>query len=87
MQRTASVVSKYAVAGLLGLAAGALIGWLVGAIVGLTAMSLIQFQDTPPDYAFLPLLIGVVAGPIWGVLRVRARARHHTGGAPPATRP
>lgn len=76
------MVPKYTLAALLGLAGGALIGYLIGAVVGLTAMNLIQYQDTPPDYAYIPFLVGIVAGPIWNVARVRAKGRRQRGEAP-----
>ena len=52
--------TKYVTAVVLGLAAGAVLGYLLGAVVGLSAMALVPYQDTPPDYAYVPFLVGIV---------------------------
>lgn len=63
----------YAIGAVAGLAVGAVVGYLLGAAVGLTAMALVAYQDTPPDYAYLPFVAGLVLGPVLAVLRVRRR--------------
>lgn len=68
----------YILAAAAGLVVGAVLGVVVGVAIALGAMTLIQYQDTPPDYAFLPFLVGVVAGPLWAVRRLRRTHRSPT---------
>ena len=64
---------RYAIAAVVGLIGGGVLGYLLALAIGLTAMAVIPYQDTPPDYSFIPYIAGLVLGPVLAVLWVRKR--------------